>query len=146
MVVPQVVDPLLDRMTYALMSRLRSGVDTIVGVHNAHRAVHQRRKPVVLIMTTEAHDQQVARIVGDLPMTAIANGVPVIYSLTQEFLGSAAKKRTPQMVVAIMDVPDAETLGLLTSVMKRAAGACTAFLEKSTLVTQECSTMRTTAA
>lgn len=125
--VPQLVDPALDCMMYTLLSRLRGGVDVWAGVQNARRALLLAQKPLLIVVTTDVYDRHVARIVGDLRTAAFVVGVPIVYSLTQEFLGSASKMRGPQMVVTILGVPDNEARRLLCAVMSKAAEACAAF-------------------
>lgn len=132
MACPQLIDPSIDYLAYAMLSSLELGRHAHTGAVRARDLLLcGARKPLALVVTTDA----VTATVNDLRQMAVMLGVPVVHALPRMALGDAMRAACPLVVVAITDLPDDKTRDLLSLLMTRAASACGEFARRLAVAT-----------
>lgn len=127
---PMVMDAPLDQLVFLLLTRLRSGVDMLNGVDAAMMALYNRTKPVCIVVCADERDDHVSRILEQVRQAALAHMVPVVVSMTPEWLGSACKAVSPQFVVTVVGLPNRQSQAFAAAVMARAAADANAMSQR----------------
>lgn len=126
-VCPQMIDPCIDVLAHCLIQRLRPE-DIDSGIRRATCSLLATQRPVVMILSRESNGEDADGLLINLARLAALSGVPVVWALTREHLGTLCGSPRPVSAMSIMRLPDHHANELLHVMLKRAKKACDAWL------------------